>query len=318
MTVVIDDAAAILENEVRELVRRRGIDPSRERAALDRLVGEAVADYTERTARGLVPPLADTAEVARGVVDALAGLGPLQQYLDDPTVEEIWLNGPAQVFVARGGVPELTTTLLTGQQVRDLVERMLKSTGRRLDLSSPFVDASLPDGSRLHVVIPDVTRSEYAVNIRKHVVRASRLDHLVRLGSLTPHAAAFLDAAVRAGLNILVAGATQSGKTTMLNALAGSIPASQRVITCEEVFELTVADRIPTCERSSTPACPSTEPARAPLSHVSSKMHATSRTGAAGPSSPSTPTTTRAHRARRSAPASMRCSLTSPRAAQTS
>ncbi|GAB2457842.1 hypothetical protein GCM10007967_10100 [Xylanimonas ulmi] len=83
-----------------------------------------------------------------------------------------------------------------------------------------------------------MTREHLAVNIRKHVVRASRLEHLVRLGSLTPLAAEFLDAAVRAGLNILVAGATQSGKTTMLNALSGSIPAAQRVITAEEVFEL--------------------------------------------------------------------------------
>ncbi len=201
-------------------------------------MSDAVSDYTDRTARGLVPPLADVGETTRTLVDLLAGLGPLQQYLDDPSVEEVWLNGPAQVFVARGGVPELTTTILTSGQVRDLVERMLKPSGRRLDLSSPFVDAALPDGSRLHVVIPDVTRSEMAVNIRKHVVRATRLEHLVRLGSLTPHAARFLDAAVRAGLNILVAGATQAGKTTMLNALAGSIPAAQRVITCEEVFEL--------------------------------------------------------------------------------
>jgi len=238
MTAVIDDATTILEREVRELVRRRGIDPGRERAALDRLVADAVGDYTERTARGLVPGLPDAAEAARAVVDALAGLGPLQQYMDDPSIEEIWLNSPAQVFVARGGQPELTTTILTSGQVRDLVERMLKSSGRRLDLSSPFVDAALPDGSRLHVVIPDVTREHFAVNIRKHVVRATRLEHLVRLGSLTPHAATFLDAAVRAGVNIVVAGATQAGKTTMLGALAGSIPASQRVITAEEVFEL--------------------------------------------------------------------------------
>ncbi|GAB2457400.1 hypothetical protein GCM10007967_09540 [Xylanimonas ulmi] len=154
MTAVID-AAAILEQEVRELVRRRGLDPVRERAALDRLVSDALGDYAERTARGLVPALADPEQAARAVVDTLAGLGPLQQYLDDPQVEEVWLNSPAQVFVARGGVPELTTTILTAGQVRDLVERMLKASGRRLDLSSPFVDAALPDGSRLHVVIPD-------------------------------------------------------------------------------------------------------------------------------------------------------------------
>ena len=237
------DAAALLEHEVRELVRRRALDPVRDRPGLERLVAEASADYTERATRGVVPALVDPQGTARAVVDAHGGLGPLQRYLDDPEVEEIWINSPAKVFVARRGVPELTTTILTAGQVRDLVERMLKASGRRLDLSSPFVDASLPGGERLHVVIPDVTRHDMAVNIRKHLVRADHLDHLVRLGSLTPHAAAFLDAAVRAGLNVLVSGATQAGKTTMLNALAGSIPAGQRVISCEEVFEVRFAAR---------------------------------------------------------------------------
>ena len=115
---------------------------------------------------------------------------------------------------------------------------MLKSSGRRLDLSSPFVDASLPDGSRLHVVIPDITRRHWAVNIRKFIVRASRLEHLVELGSLTPQAARFLSAAVSGGLNILVSGATQAGKTTLLNCLAASIGARERVVTVEEIFEL--------------------------------------------------------------------------------
>ena len=242
-TLAPTGAAAILEHEVRELVRRRALDPVRDRAGLERLVAEASADYTERATRGLVPALVDPQGAGRAVVDALGGLGPLQRYLDDPEVEEIWINEPAKVFVARRGVPELTTTILTAAQVRDLVERMLKASGRRLDLSSPFVDASLPGGERLHVVIPDVTRDHMAVNIRKHLVRADHLDHLVRLGSLTPHAAAFLDAAVRAGLNVLVSGATQAGKTTMLNALVGSIPAGQRVISCEEVFEVRFAAR---------------------------------------------------------------------------
>lgn len=231
-------AVGVLEGEVRELVRRREVDPVRDRAAVDELVREAVADYETRSALGAVTPLADPTAAGRAVVDSVAGLGPLQPYLDDPEIEEIWINAPSQVFVARGGRSELTTTILTAEQVRDLVEQMLRSSGRRLDLSSPFVDASLPGGERLHVVIPDVTRTAWAVNIRKHVVRASHLDDLVRLGSLTSQAAAFLDASVRAGLNILVAGATQAGKTTMLNALAGSVPPAQRVITCEEVFEL--------------------------------------------------------------------------------
>jgi pilus assembly protein CpaF len=107
-----------------------------------------------------------------------------------------------------------------------------------VDLSTPFVDAMLADGSRLHVVIPEITRSDWAVNIRKFVVQASALDDLVPLGTLTQQAVRFLDAAVVAGLNVIVAGSTQAGKTTMLNCLAASIPAHERVVTVEEVFEL--------------------------------------------------------------------------------
>jgi pilus assembly protein CpaF len=105
---------------------------------------------------------------------------------------------------------------------------------------SPFVDATLGNGSRLHVVIPDITRRHWAVNIRRFVLRAHSLRELVRLGTLSGQCARFLEAAVVAGLNIVVAGATQSGKTTTLNCLAAAIPPRERVITCEEVFELQV------------------------------------------------------------------------------
>ncbi|MBU4215558.1 MAG: Flp pilus assembly complex ATPase component TadA [Actinobacteria bacterium] len=237
------DQSVLVEREVRELIRRRGLDPLRDRAGVLALVEDVLADYDERSLLGGLPPLVDPAAVQRSVVDSVAGFGPLQPYLDDPTIEEIWINSPTQVFVARHGQPELTTTLLTEQQVRDLVERMLKLSGRRLDLSSPFVDAALRGGERLHVAIPDVTRCHWAVNIRKYVVRATAVDDLVRLGSLTPQAAAFLLAAVRVGLNVIVSGATQAGKTTTLNALAGAIPARDRVISCEEVFELRPAAR---------------------------------------------------------------------------
>lgn len=234
------DAVATVADEVREVIRRRGLDPLEDPAATRRLVEQAVADYDERSLRGALPALPDPKQAARDVYDAVAGMGPLQQFLDDPTVEEIWINEPGRVFVARAGRSELTTTILTDAQVRDLAERMLKSSGRRVDLSSPFVDSTLPDGSRLHVVIPDITRAHWAVNIRKFVVRAAHLDDLVALGTLTRPAARFLEAAVAAGLNILVSGGTQAGKTTLLNCLAGAIPARERVITCEEVFELAI------------------------------------------------------------------------------
>jgi pilus assembly protein CpaF len=233
-------ALEIIDAEVRDVVRREGLDPVADPAAVRRIVDDVVATYDERSLSRPLPPLGDAQAVVRTVLDSVAGFGPLQRYLDDPTVEEIWINEPGKVFIARRGRSELTTTIFTDQEVRDLVERMLKTSGRRIDLSSPFVDAMLPDGSRLHVVIPDITPEHWAVNVRKFVVRATHLDELVSLGTLTPQAARFLDACVVAGLNILVSGGTQAGKTTMLNCLTAAVPARERVITCEEVFELRI------------------------------------------------------------------------------
>ena len=156
MASAVGSAYEHVEAEVRELVRRRGLDPIEDRAAMRRLVDEVVSDYDERALTSSLPPLSDARSAARAVYDAVAGFGPLQRHLDDPTVEEIWINEPGRVFVARRGRSELTTTILNDGQVRDLVEKMLKTTGRRIDLSTPFVDAMLPDGSRLHVVIPDI------------------------------------------------------------------------------------------------------------------------------------------------------------------
>lgn len=234
------EALGLVEADVREMVRRQGLDPLGDAERVRELIRSAVREYEEKAAVSTLPPLGEAEEAQRRLDDAITGFGPLQPYLDDPTVEEIWINAPDSVFVSRGGDSQLTGMQLSPEDIRHLVERMLNSSGRRLDLSSPFVDASLPDGSRLHVAIPDITRTHWSVNIRKFVARARRLQDLVGLGSLSPDAARFLDAAVRAGLNILVSGATQAGKTTMLNCLTASIGARERVVTVEEIFELKV------------------------------------------------------------------------------
>jgi pilus assembly protein CpaF len=231
----------LVEQEVRELVRRRRLDPASDGpSAVEKLVDEVLRTYETRLERTNLPPIENPAAVRKMVIDRVAGFGPLQPFLDDPEVEEIWINGPGRVFCARDGRHVLTNVVLSDDELRALVERMLRASGRRLDLSSPFVDATLVDGSRLHVAIPDITRRHWAVNIRKFVLRAYGLDELVALGSITREAARFLDAVVRAGLNIVVSGGTQSGKTTMLNCLSAAIPARERVVTCEEVFELQV------------------------------------------------------------------------------
>ena len=159
------EAVVTIESEVRELIRRTGIDPVSEPGKVNELVRDAVQDYDERSIHGGLPLVGNIEQAVKAVMDAVAGFGPLQQYFDDPTVEEIWINAPSQVFVARGGVAELTSTILTADGVRDLVEKMLKSSGRRVDLSSPFVDAMLPDGSRLHVVIPDIARAHWHLSL---------------------------------------------------------------------------------------------------------------------------------------------------------
>ena len=242
MSVIAADAHAELveqlDQQVRELVRREGVDPQRDAALVRRIAEAVVRDHDDRSLTGVVAPVADVDAMVGELVARVSGFGPLQPFLDDPAVEEVWINDPSRVFVARHGRHELTNLMLTSAQVQELVERMLKSSGRRIDLSRPFVDAMLPEGHRLHVVLEGISRGFSAVNIRKFVLRAARLRELVELGSLTPPAAAFLEASVRAGLNILVAGATQAGKTTLLNCLAAAIPGGDRVVSAEEVFEL--------------------------------------------------------------------------------
>ena len=233
-------ALDVVDGEVRELIRRRGLDPFTDPGPVRVLVRDVVAEYSECSLNSALPPIGDAESIVRDVLDRVAGFGPLQRYLDDPDIEEIWVNEPGRVFIARRGRSELTTTILGPSQLADLVERMLRTSGRRIDMSTPFVDAMMPDGSRLHVVIPDITRRHMAINIRKFVLQAHHLDELVALGTLTAQAARFLEATVASGLNILVSGGTQAGKTTLLNCLTAAIPARERVITCEEVFELRV------------------------------------------------------------------------------
>src|SRR4051794_9880597 len=228
----------LLDQHVRELVRREGVDPQRDAGVVRRIADGVVREHDERSLTGAVAPVPDVESVVGELVARVSGFGPLQPFLDDPAVEEVWINDPSRVFIARNGRHELTNLVLTTAQVQELVERMLKSSGRRIDLSRPFVDAMLPEGHRLHVVLEGISRGFSAVNIRKFVLRAARLRDLVELGSMSAQAAAFLEASVRAGLNILVAGGTQAGKTTALNCLAAAIPGGERVVSAEEVFEL--------------------------------------------------------------------------------
>ena len=230
-TTLTDDIA----NRVRARVSANPADSDSRQKLIDQEITR-VAEQQLATGRPFHE--GDEVTLRRQLDDTLTGLGPLQQYLDDPSVEEIWINAPDKVFIAQAGVNEQADCHLEPSQVRDIVERMLRPTGRRIDVSQPFVDASLHDGSRVHVVIPDITRDHWSVNIRKFSRQIKTLHDLVTRHVLPLDAAHFLTAAMRSGATILVSGATQAGKTTMLTALLHQAPPSDRVVSVEETFEL--------------------------------------------------------------------------------
>lgn len=229
-----------IAERVRDRLRADEADPLRHPDRVHQVAVSEVRRHNDfALARGL-EFVDDEAAAVRDVLARVTGYGPLQALLDDPEVEEIWINGPGAVFAARAGRSERVLMSISDEAVRDLVEKMLHATGRRVDLSQPFVDASLPDGSRLHVVIPDITRSHLAVNIRKFLPARRTLDDLVGAGALPAQVADMLRDAMVEGRNVLVSGATHAGKTTMLAALIGACRPEQRIITVEETFELAV------------------------------------------------------------------------------
>ena len=246
----MSDSVAVLIEAVRARVRNSGEGRGEPRAGstasahvIESIAREELRAASEAGGGTGFHSLAEEKQALDAVMSELTGLGVLQPLLDDLEIEEIWINSPDRIFVARNGVAELTSLVMTETGVHELVERMLQSSGRRIDLSSPFVDASLPDGSRVHVTIPDITSRHWAVNIRKFSRNIRRLSDLVEGKSMTQLSSEFLRMSVLAGLNILVSGATQAGKTTMLNALLSAARPNERIVTVEETFELSLASR---------------------------------------------------------------------------
>jgi pilus assembly protein CpaF len=187
----------------------------------------------------MVLPAGRLGALARELADEIAGFGPVEALLRDPEVTEVMVNGPGPVWVERHGRIEPTDVVLaSAEQVLRLVHRVVGPLGLRVDESQPYVEARLPDGSRLHAIIPPLSVGGPAVTIRRFSRRPFTLADLVAGGTLGPAMAAFLDLAVRARLNIVVTGGSGSGKTTLLGVLCGSVPASERIVTIEESAEL--------------------------------------------------------------------------------
>ena len=173
------------------------------------------------------------------LLDEVLGFGPLQSLLDDPTVNEIMVNAADDVYVERNGLLEKTNkTFRDDAHVMQVIERIIAPLGRRLDESSPMVDARVPGGYRLNAIVPPLSLRGPTVTIRKFFQERYWMDDLVRIGTLTQEVANLLKVCVEARLNVVISGGTGTGKTTMLNTLSAFIPASQRIITIENPAEL--------------------------------------------------------------------------------
>jgi pilus assembly protein CpaF len=175
----------------------------------------------------------------REVYDELTGYGPIQPLLNDPEISEVMVVGAKKVYIEKNG--ELIQTKVYFDDEAHLIrviERIVHPLGRRVDADSPAVDARLPDGSRVHVIIPPVAVDGPCLTIRKFLPNKMEIGDLIELGSITEHMAEFLQACVAARLNIIISGGTSSGKTTMLNVLSSFIPTDERIITIEDAVEL--------------------------------------------------------------------------------
>ncbi len=214
------------------------------------LLVEVVEEENRRRSLSREAPLSpeERTESAQELFNQFFRLGPLQPLLDDDTVEEIVVNAPARGFVVRAGgaKEEFSPGFASDDEVRSLLARIISRAGRRIDDASPAVDVRLPDGARLHALLPPLARRP-CLTIRRHRMVAEGLHDLVALGTVTEELAAFCRRAVAGGLNVLVSGGTASGKTTTLNALGSAIPPFERVVTIEETAELRLEELLPDC-----------------------------------------------------------------------
>jgi len=188
---------------------------------------------------GLALTRAERVRMLEQITDEILGLGPLEPLLRDETLTEVMVNGPQQIYIEREGRLELTNvTFQNDEHVMKVIQRIIAPIGRRIDESSPMVDARLPDGSRVNAIIPPLSLVGPVITIRKFSATPFTVNDLVRFGTATPEMFEFLEACVKARLNIFVSGGTGSGKTTTLNILSSFIPDDERIVTIEDAAEL--------------------------------------------------------------------------------
>jgi pilus assembly protein CpaF len=181
---------------------------------------------------------AEFAQLREGILDDLLGFGAIQPLVEDPTVKEIMVNGPAHIWAEKKGLYETEYTYDDEEHLVWTAQRIVRRMGRRVDRANPMADARLPDGSRVHIVTSPSALNGTTITIRKFPAKPLTVEDLISFGSLTRETAQFLEACVQSRLNIVVSGGTGSGKTTLLNVLSGYIPEDERIVTVEDAAEL--------------------------------------------------------------------------------
>ena len=231
VTAIEDRLHNLTSDRIRE--RRNGSNNGLARPELSRLVWKLLQDEKE------ILPRKPQLQLVEAVVNRILGFGPIEPYLHDPEVTEIMVNAPNQIFIERHGqLEQVETAFRDARHILHVIERIVAPLGRRVDESMPYVDARLPDGSRVNAIIPPLALNAPALTIRRFSATPFTLKRLVSLGTLNENMARFLQACIHARLNMLISGGTGSGKTSTLNALARCIPSRERLITIEDTAEL--------------------------------------------------------------------------------
>ena len=236
---VVQSAYADLKNRVQAKLLS-GLDPTMD-VSKTADVRRTIQDLFEQilNEENIVLSRPERARLYEQIAAEILGFGPLQPLLEDDTITEIMVNGAKNIYVERRGkITRVPLTFESNEHVMRIIERIVSPLGRRIDESSPYVDARLPDGSRVNAVIPPISLVGPVLTIRKFSRSPITVDQMIQFGSVTPEAMQFLDACVKSRLNVVISGGTGSGKTTLLNVMSGFIPSDERIVTIENAAEL--------------------------------------------------------------------------------
>ncbi len=236
-----DDPLADFKSRVQEGLHRKlgptAFDTGRSESDLRHSVIKALEELIDE--EGAPLSTSERERIAAEITEDILGHGPVQRYLDDPTVTEVMVNSTDPMFVERFGKLERTTSrFLSDEHLRRVIDRIVAAVGRRIDESSPMVDARLSDGSRVNAVVPPLAVDGPSLTIRKFSRDPYGFEELMDFGTLTPEVVDLMRACVEGRLNILISGGTGTGKTTLLNVLSSFIPEDQRIVTIEDAVEL--------------------------------------------------------------------------------